>query len=130
VAKTSLEKFLYPWKNVLDKVKKIVPFSENYSPPWCLKLAPSVSGPSVAVGPRNNVPAELPLIAPEPVTQTLKCELNLIETLHLCLFLKHSHTVALICNVTSQNSNKRTFIFNVSTVASLSTQHYGAKPGS
>jgi len=69
-----------------------------------------------------------PLITPEPVIQTLSCECNLIETFQLCLFLKHSHTVALICNVASHNSNKGTFIFNVSTVSSLPTQHYGAKP--
>jgi len=31
--------------------------------------------------------ADPPLIVPEPVTQTLSCELNLIETLQLCLFL-------------------------------------------
>ena len=68
------------------------------------------------------------LNAPEPVTQTLSWELNLIETLLLCLFLKHSHTVALHCNVGSHNSNKWTFIFNASAVASLSTQHFGAKP--
>jgi len=71
-----------------------------------------------------------PLIGPEPVTQTLNCcELNLIETLQLCLLLKHPHTVALICNVASHSSSKWTFIFNASTVASLSTQYYEAKPG-
>jgi len=108
-----------------------VSLSENSSPPWCLKLVTGLSfclKPLVAVGPRNNVSAGPPLIAPEPVTQTLSCELNLIETLQLRLFLKHSHTVALICNVASHDSNKWTFIFNTSTVASLSTQHYGAKP--
>jgi len=68
------------------------------------------------------------LIGPEPVTQTLSSELNLIEALQLCLFIKHSHTVALICNVASHNSKKWTLIFNASTVVSLSTQHYGAKP--
>ena len=34
-----------------------------------------------------------------------------------------------ICNVASHNSNRWTFIFNASTVASLFTQDYGAKPG-
>jgi len=48
----------------------------------------------------------LSLIGPEPVTQTLSCELNLTETVQLCLFLKHSQSVALICNVASHNSNK------------------------
>jgi len=105
--------------------------SENSLPHWCLKLVTAclVSGPSVAVGPRNNVPATPPLIVPEPLIQTLSCELNLIETRQLFLLLKHSHTVALTCNVASHSSNKWTFIFNASTVASLSTQHYGAKPG-
>jgi len=88
--------------------------SENSSPlgvsSW-LRACP-VSDHSVAVGPRNNVPAGPPLIAPEPVIQTLSCELNLIETIQLCLLLKHSHTVALICNVASHSSNKWTFIFN------------------
>jgi len=55
----------------LDIVKKIVPLSENSSllgvSSW-LRACSSVSGPSVAVGPRNNVPAGPPLIAPEPVT--------------------------------------------------------------
>jgi len=37
--------------------------------------------------------------------------------------------VALIYNFACHNSNKWTFIFNASTVASLSTQRYGAKPG-
>ena len=109
-----------------------MPLSENSSSlgvsSW-LQACSSVSDPSKAVGPRNNVPARPLLIAPKPVNQTLSCELNLIEALQLCLFLKHSHTVALICNVASHNSNKWTFIFNASTVASLSTQHYGAKPG-
>jgi len=88
----------------------------------------SISGLSVAVGPRNKAPAVPPSHSPEPAIQTLSCELNLIETLQLCLFLKHSHTVALIYNFACHNSNKWTFIFNASTAASLSTQHYGAKP--
>jgi len=74
-------------------------------------------------------PLDTPLTAREPVNQILSCELNLIETLQFCLFLKYSHTVALICNVASHNRNKWTFIFNASTVDSLSAQHYGAKPG-
>jgi len=68
----------------LDKVKKNVPLSENSSPlgvsSW-LRACSSVSGLSVAVGPRNNVHAGPPLIGPEPVIQTLRCKLNLIETL-------------------------------------------------
>jgi len=55
------------------------------------RACPSVSGPFVAVGTRKNVPAGPPLIGTEPVTRTLSCELNLIKTLQVCLFLKHSH---------------------------------------
>jgi len=99
----------------LDIVKKLCPFQKTLRSlgvsSW-LRACTSVSGPSVAVRTRNKVPVGPPLIAPEPVTQTLSYELNLIETLQLCLFLKHSHTVALICNVASHNSNKWTSIFN------------------
>jgi len=45
-----------------------------------LRARPSVSGPSVAVGPGTMYLLDPPLIAPEPVNQTLSCELNLIET--------------------------------------------------
>jgi len=66
------------------------------------------------------------LVAPELVTQTLSCELDLIEALQLCLFLKHSYTIALICNVASHNSsNKRTFFFNASAVASIYAALWG-----
>jgi len=41
------------------------------------------------------------------------------------LFPKYSHIFALICNVTSHNSNMWTFFFNAPTGAGLSTQHYG-----
>ena len=111
---------------------KNVPLSESSSPPWCLKL---LTGLSFCFRPLRSCRAPeqctcwTPLKASEPVTQTLSCELNLIETLRLCLFLQYSHTVALFCNVASHNSNKWTFIFNASTVATLSTQYYGAKPG-
>jgi len=64
------------------------------------------------------------LIGPEPVTQTLRCEVNLRGT--PIVSLKYSHAIAFICNVAGNNSNKWTFIFNASMVASLSTQHYGA----
>jgi len=42
------------------------------------------------------------LIASESLTQNLSCELNLMETLQLCLFLKHSHTVAYLQRCQSQ----------------------------
>jgi len=119
-------------KTIGHSLKKLCPSQKTLHPlsvsSW-LRACPAASGPSVAVGPQNNVPAGPPSHGPEPVTQTLSCELNLIETLQLCLFFKHSHTVALICNVASHKSNKWTFIFIASTVASLCTQHYGAKPG-
>jgi len=38
-----------------------------------LRACPSVSAPSVAVGPLTNVPASPLLKGPEPVTQTLSC---------------------------------------------------------
>jgi len=47
-----------------------------------------------------------PTLGPEPVTQTLSCELNLIERCQLCLFLKHSHTVALICMGVRRNVSR------------------------
>jgi len=90
-----------------------------------LRACPFFSSPSAAVGARKNVLVGPPLIAPEPVTQTLSCKLNLIDTLQLSLFPKHLHTFALICNIASHNSNKRTILFNASTVASLFTQNYG-----
>jgi len=58
-----------------------VHLSENSSPPWCLKLVtglPSVSGPSLAVGPGTMYLLGPPLIVPKPVTQILSCELHLI----------------------------------------------------
>jgi len=95
-----------------------------------LRTCPSVSGLSVAVGPQNNVPAE-PL-SHRPWASNPNSELRVKpyrDTGQLCLFLKHPRTLALICNVASHSSNKRTFIFNASAVAILSTQHYGAKTG-
>jgi len=35
----------------------------------------------------------------------------LIEALQLCLFLKHSHTVALICNVASHISKQQMNVY-------------------
>ena len=84
-------------------VKKLCPSQKTLRPlgvSSCLWAYPAVSGPGTIYL------LDTPLIVSEPVTQTLSCELNLIETLQLCLFLKHSHTVALICNVASHNINK------------------------
>jgi len=67
------------------------------------------------------------LIGPEPVTQTLSCVLNVIETLANCVFFSNIHTLlhlfATLPVITA--TNERSF----STVASLSTLHYGAKTG-
>jgi len=113
----------------LDIVKKIVPLTESSSPlgvsSW-LRACLYVLGPSVAVGPRNNLPAA-PL-SHRPAASNTNTELRVKpyrDTGQLCLFLKHPHTFAHICNVASHSSNKWTFIFNASTAASLSTQHYG-----
>jgi len=81
-------KFVSSWKNGLGK---------NY---WTYLKKKNCA-------PLSNVSAGPPLIAPEPVTQTLSCKLNLIEPLELCLFLKHSHTVALICNIASHISKQQ-----------------------
>jgi len=99
-----------------------VPFSENSSPPWCLKLVTGLYfclRPSIAVPPKIIARAGPPSPRPEPVTQTLSCELNLIETYQLCLFLKHSHTVALICmgvgrNVSRGGGQRRRFVYHFS----------------
>jgi len=123
------------WTNlkVLDIIKKLCPSQKTLRllgvSSW-LRACPSVSGPSTAGGPRNNVPAGPPLIGPEPVTQTLSCELNLIETLANCVFFSNIYTLLhLFATLPVTTATKWTFIFNASTVTNLSTQHYGAKTG-
>jgi len=76
-------------KNFCSSQKTLRPLGVSSS----LRAYPSVSGPSVAVEPRNNAPAGSPLMAPEPVIQTLSYELNLTETLASCVFFSNIHTL-------------------------------------